>query len=129
MDPPLYPAITPKVDSSSDNDGKTKKITIMKLRCNNWTEWKKYFKNLLVGRGHEEIFDTQWCIKHANDKVFRKKSALAFTLLHSYLSSNLKPVATAAKTFVGIQGLMYFIEANNKASRSNNWKNKKNRKD
>jgi hypothetical protein len=24
---------------------------------------------------------------------------------------------------------MYFIEANNKASRSNNWKNKKNRKD
>ena len=55
--------------------------------------------NLLVGQGHEEIFDVAWCKEHANEKIFQKKSALAFTLLHSCLSANLKPIATASKTF------------------------------
>jgi hypothetical protein len=74
----------------------------MKLRRNNWTEWKKYFKNLLVGRGHEEIVDNAWCLEHATEKIFRKKSALAFTLLHSCLSSDLKPIAAASETFADV---------------------------
>jgi hypothetical protein len=45
----LYPVAATESDSSSENDGKTEKITVMKLCRNNWTEWKKYFKNLLVG--------------------------------------------------------------------------------
>jgi hypothetical protein len=99
MDPTIYPAISSRNDSSDNDDNKTKKITLMKLRRDNWTEWKKFFTNLLVGRGHEEIFDNKWCLEHANKKVFWKKSALAFTLLHSCLSANLKPIAAASDTF------------------------------
>jgi hypothetical protein len=95
----IYPAITSQNNYSSDDEIKTEKITMLKLRRDNWTEWKKYFTNLLVGRGHEEIFDVAWCTKHANEKIFRKKSALAFTLLHSCLLTDLKPVAAASKTF------------------------------
>jgi hypothetical protein len=95
----IYPAITSRNDSSSDDEGKTKKITIMKLCRHNWTEWKKYFMNLLVGQGHEGIFDVDWCKEHANEKIFWKKSALAFTLLHLCLSTNLKPIAAASETF------------------------------
>jgi hypothetical protein len=95
----IYPALTSKNDSSSDDEGKTEKITVMKLRQDNWTEWKKYFTNLLVGRGHEEIFKVVWFAEHANNKIFCKKSALAFTLLHSCLSANLKPISAASELF------------------------------
>jgi hypothetical protein len=88
-----------KNDSSSKDEARTEKITLMKLRRDNWTEWKKFFQNLLIGRSHEEICDDSWCLEHANKKVFRKKSALAFTLLHSCLSADLKPIAAAAETF------------------------------
>jgi hypothetical protein len=87
-----------KNDSSSDDD-RHEKVTLLKLHRDNWTEWKKFFVNLLVGRGHEEIFDKEWCKTHAKEKNFRKKSALAFTLLQSCLSSDLKPVAAAADSF------------------------------
>ncbi|KAA1067233.1 hypothetical protein PGT21_010931 [Puccinia graminis f. sp. tritici] len=80
-----------KNDSSSDDDHH-EKVTLLKLHRDNWTEWKNFFINLLVGRGHEEIFDKEWCKTHAKEKIFRKKSALAFTLLQSCLSSDLKPV-------------------------------------
>ena len=62
-------------------------------------EWHKFFKNLLIGQGHKEIFDVQWCADHATEKIFCKKSALAFTLLHSCLLADLKPIAAAADTF------------------------------
>ncbi|EFP80101.1 uncharacterized protein PGTG_05326 [Puccinia graminis f. sp. tritici CRL 75-36-700-3] len=87
-----------KNDSSSDDDHH-EKVTLLKLHRDNWTEWKKFFVNLLVGRGHEEIFDEEWCKTHAEEKIFRKKSALAFTLLQSCLSSDLKPVAAGADSF------------------------------
>jgi hypothetical protein len=101
MDPNnIYPAMTSsKTNSSSKDESKTEKVTLMKLRRNNWTEWKKFFKNLLVRRGHEEIFNVEWCTEHANNKLFRKKSALVFSLLHSCLSADLKPIAEAADTF------------------------------
>jgi hypothetical protein len=95
----IYPAITSHNNSSSDNEVKTEKINVLKLCHDNWTEWKKYFTNLLVGWGHEEIFDVVWCSEHAKDKIFSKKSALAFTLLHSCLLTDLKPIAAASKTF------------------------------
>ena len=55
--------------------------------------------NLLVGQGHEEIFNVAWCKEHVNEKFFQNKSALAFTLLHFCLSANLKPIAAASETF------------------------------
>jgi hypothetical protein len=98
MEPNLYPAISNN-DSSSEDKTKNEKLTLMKLCRDNWTEWKKFFNNLLVGRGHKEIFNPSWCAVKANQKNLLKKSALAFTLLHSCLSANLKPVAAASKTF------------------------------
>ena len=56
-------------DFSSNDDEKNEKITLMKLLCDNLTEWKKFFKNLLDGSGHEEIFDDAWCTSHANNKI------------------------------------------------------------
>ena len=94
----IYPAIN-STNLSSKDDGKSEKVTLMKLQRDNWTEWKFFFTNLLVGRGHEEIFDPVWCLKNVNEKIFQKKSALAFTLLHSCLSTNLKPIAAATETF------------------------------
>jgi hypothetical protein len=85
-------------DSSSDNE-RQEKVHLLKLNCDNWTKWKKFFVNLLTGRGHEEIFDPVWCKTHKDAKVFRKKSALAFTLLSQCVSSDLKPVAAATNTF------------------------------
>jgi hypothetical protein len=99
MEPTMYPAITLKNNSSSKDEGKTKKFTLMKLCHENWTEWKRFFKNLLIGCGHEEIFDNAWCLEHTNEKIFQKKSALAFTLLHSCLSANLKTITAASGTF------------------------------
>ena len=68
----IYPAIPSKNDSFIDDNGKTKKVTLMKLCCNNWTEWKKFFKNLLIGCGHEEIFNEKWCLEHLNKKIFSR---------------------------------------------------------
>jgi hypothetical protein len=34
----IYPAITSRNDSLSDDEGKTKKITMIKLCWDNWTE-------------------------------------------------------------------------------------------
>jgi hypothetical protein len=95
----LYPALTSKNDSSSDDNGKTKKVLLMKLCCDNWTKWKKFFTNLLIGCGHEEIFNEKWCLEHANEKIFRKKLALASMLLHSCLSADFKPIAAASDSF------------------------------
>jgi hypothetical protein len=58
-----------KTNSSSDNKHH-EKVTMLKLHRDNWTKWKKIFINLLVGRGHEEIFDPEWCKTHAKEKVF-----------------------------------------------------------
>ena len=97
MDQTIYPAMS--TNNSSNEDGKTERITLMKLCRDNWTEWHKFFKNLLIGQGNEEVFNEKWCLDHANEKIFREKSALAFTLLHSCVSADLKPIAAAAKTF------------------------------
>ncbi|EFP84335.2 uncharacterized protein PGTG_10055 [Puccinia graminis f. sp. tritici CRL 75-36-700-3] len=94
----IYPAVSP-IDESSSNDERHEKVSMLKLTRDNWTEWKKFFVDLLTGWGHEEIFDEAWCKIHAKEKVYRKKSVLAFTLLRSCLSSDLKPVAAAADTF------------------------------
>jgi hypothetical protein len=95
----IYPAITSQNNSSSDDEVKTKKITVLKLYRDNRTEWKKYFTNLLVCQGHEEIFNVVCCAEHAKEKIFCKKCALAFTLLHLCLSTYLKPIAAASKNF------------------------------
>ena len=48
-------------------NGHLEKVQMLKLTCDNWTEWKKFFKDLLVGRGCKEIFDLDWCKKNVDE--------------------------------------------------------------
>jgi hypothetical protein len=91
--------VTPQVNDSSSNNNNSGKVLIVKLRRDNWTEWKKIFTNVLIGCGHEEVFDVQWCPLNKDKKIFRKKSMLAWTLLHASLSADLKPIAAASEKF------------------------------
>ncbi|EHS64255.1 uncharacterized protein PGTG_22171 [Puccinia graminis f. sp. tritici CRL 75-36-700-3] len=87
------------MNDSSSGEEHQEKAKLLKLHRDNWTEWKQFFVDLLTGQGHEEIFDPIWIEEHKKEKIFRKKSALAFTLLRQCLSSDLKPIAAAANTF------------------------------
>ncbi|OAV85730.1 hypothetical protein PTTG_30314, partial [Puccinia triticina 1-1 BBBD Race 1] len=59
----------------------------------------KSFKNLIIGRGDEEVFDEAWCEAHKKEKKFRKKTANAYTLLELCVSANLYSVVQAANSF------------------------------
>ncbi|OAV92099.1 hypothetical protein PTTG_07865 [Puccinia triticina 1-1 BBBD Race 1] len=93
--------VIPRVDdsSSSDNDHRSNKIQITKLRRDNWPEWKKSFTHLITGQGDEEVFDDEWCKEHKNEKKFQKKTSNAYTLLELCVSAKLYPVVQAVDTF------------------------------
>ena len=92
-------SIASKNNESSSDDNRSEKVSIVKLHCDNWTEWKKIFTNFLIGHGNKEVFDENWCINNKDKKIFCKKSTLAWTLLHSSISSDLKPIAEAHDSF------------------------------
>ncbi|OAV96216.1 hypothetical protein PTTG_26419 [Puccinia triticina 1-1 BBBD Race 1] len=93
--------VVPKVDDSlsSDNNHRSDKIQITKLRRDNWPEWKKSFNHLVTGCGDEEVFNPIWCKAHKTKKKFRKKTSNAYTLLELCVSPNLYPVVQAVNTF------------------------------
>ncbi|OAV85334.1 hypothetical protein PTTG_30604, partial [Puccinia triticina 1-1 BBBD Race 1] len=93
--------VVPKVDdsSASNNDHRSDKIRITKLCRDNFPEWKKLFKHLVIGCGNEEVFDANWCEEHKKEKKFRKKTLNAYTLLELCVSADLYPVVQAADTF------------------------------
>jgi hypothetical protein len=98
---PVIPPVSlvPQVNDSSSDNNNSGKVSIGKLLCENWTEWKKIFPNVLIGCGHKEVFDENWCCHNKDKKIFWKKSALAWTLFHSSLLANLKPITAASDSF------------------------------
>ncbi|OAV86992.1 hypothetical protein PTTG_29628 [Puccinia triticina 1-1 BBBD Race 1] len=93
--------VHPRIDDSSDsdNDHRSDKIRITKLRRDNWPEWNKSFKHLITGRGDEEVFDPIWCEQHKLEKRFRKKTSNAYTLLELCVSADLQSVVQSVDTF------------------------------
>lgn len=91
--------VIPQVNDSSSNNNNSGKVLIVKLCRDNWTEWKKIFTNVLIGCGHKEVFNVQWCLLNKDKRIFRKKSVLAWTILHASISADLKPIAAASENF------------------------------
>ncbi|KAI7960727.1 hypothetical protein MJO29_005795 [Puccinia striiformis f. sp. tritici] len=60
--------VTTSDESSSDDSCPQKVVSILKLNGDNWMEWKKPFKDLLIGEGHEEVFDAEWFKTHMKEK-------------------------------------------------------------
>lgn len=82
-----HPIFTPESDDS-DADYSTKS-EIVKLNRHNWHDWKNAFEDILIGKGHEEILYNEWIKENSGTKTYRRKNALALSLLRNAVDRDL----------------------------------------
>lgn len=81
----------------SDDDYSTK-TKIVKLNRNNWHDWKSAFEDVVIGKGHEEILSEDWIKEHLDSKTYRRKNALALSLLRTSVDKDLQSCIKASKS-------------------------------
>lgn len=81
----------------SDDDYSTK-AKIVKLNRHNWHDWKSAFEDIIIGKGHEEILDEEWIKSHTRSKIYRRKNALALSLLRTSVEKDLQLCIKSSKS-------------------------------
>lgn len=92
-----YPINIP-TSEESDNDDYSTKTKIVKLNRNNWHDWKSAFEDVIVGKGHEEILSKDWIKENLATKTYRRKNALALSLLRTSVDKDLQSCIKASKS-------------------------------
>lgn len=91
-----HPILIPNSDDSNDDYSTQSKI--VKLNRHNWHDWRSAFEDIIIGKGHKEILDNEWIKANLETKTYRRKNALALSLLRNSVEKDLLSCVKSSKS-------------------------------